>query len=167
LSSFAELRDGSIMFRFGDEADFSTSSSAAAEAATGVDTSNEAAQEAAAAGQQVSEAADSSSEAVPDSSAADATGQQAAPVATAAEVSLPDDDPRTEDADAGGSQSQSIDKAQLQNLKVGHTHRLAAVEAALACSRDMCVLNAELCHGGGSGHDLFGSRPHCCGGCPS
>ena len=37
----------------------------------------------------------------------------------AAEVSSSDDDPQTEEADAGGSGSQSIDKAQLHDLKVG------------------------------------------------
>jgi hypothetical protein len=100
----AELRDGSILFCFGGEADARSSSSAAADAATAAGVSDKEAEEAATAGQKVSEG--------------DASAQQAAHVTAAAEVFSPDDDPHTEEADAGGSGSQSIDKAQLHDLKV-------------------------------------------------
>jgi hypothetical protein len=118
----AELRDGSIMFCFGDEADAGNSSSAAAEAATDLGVSDEAAKEAAGARQQASKPADSGAGAIEAPVAAATEGsteQQAAHESAVAEVSSSDDDPHTEEADAGGSRSQSIDKAQLQDLKVG------------------------------------------------
>ena len=162
LVIITELRDGSIMFCFGDEADASSSSSAAADAAMAAGISDKPAAEAATAGQEVSDVAGSNA-AAPESTVTaaaegDAPAQQAAQVTAAAEVSSSDDDPHTEEADAGGSQSQSVDKAQLHDLKVDFSEfRSPSVSTARrhACRAELGIVSCGV-NGGNSAPILPG-----------
>lgn len=135
-SACAELRDGSIMFRFGEEADSSSASAAATDAAKDAGSSSKAADAAAAAaGAEVTAAIDDSPASddgpatddspAPAQSTADPAAADEVPTAEAdsaeafgAEISSSDDDPHAE-TEAAGSVSQSVDKQQLQDMKVG------------------------------------------------
>lgn len=130
-----ELSDGSIMFRFGDEADSSSASAAAAHAAKDAGISSEVADAAAAAGAEATAATDDSpttdgSPAPAQSTAVPAAAEEVPKIeadsaeAVGAETSSSDDDPHAE-TEAAGSASQSIDKQQLQDMKVAELKELA------------------------------------------